>query len=62
VPIRGDPDLLTPVLGVAKQYLKAGLAEMKKHYATIDGYFSQGLGLDSATIEKLQSTFVEEKQ
>jgi protein-tyrosine phosphatase len=58
--IGGDPDLLTPVLGVEKPYLEAGLAEMKKHYGTIDGYFSEGLGLDSATIEKLRSTFIEE--
>jgi hypothetical protein len=30
---------------------------MQKRCGTIDGYFSQGLGLDSVTIEKLKSTF-----
>jgi hypothetical protein len=32
---------------------------MEKHYETIEGYFSERLGLDSATIEQLRSTFVE---
>jgi hypothetical protein len=28
---------------------------MHKRYQTIDGYFSQGLGLDAATIGKLRA-------
>ena len=57
--IGGDPDLLTPVLGVAKPYLAAGITEMQSKFGTIDGYFSEGLGLDAATIENLKTTFVE---
>ena len=57
--IGGDPDLLTPVLGVAKPYLAAGITEMQTKFGTIDGYFSAGLGLDRATIENLKTTYVE---
>jgi len=57
--IGGDPDLLTPVLGVAKPYLAAGITEMQSKFGTIDGYFSAGLGLDTATIESLKTTYVE---
>ena len=32
-------------------------AAMQKQYKTIDGYFSQGLGLDTATIDKLRDNF-----
>ena len=42
-----------PVVGVQKEYLETALGEMKERYTTIDGYFSQGLGLDAATIGKL---------
>ena len=58
--IGGDPELLTPILGVSRSYLAAGITEMKSRYGTIDGYFSDGLGLDAATIENLRTTFVEE--
>jgi protein-tyrosine phosphatase len=56
----GDPDLLTPVLGVQRSYLDAGLDEMKKRYKSLDGYFTDGLGLEAGTIEKIRSDFVEE--
>ncbi len=32
--IGGDPDLLTPVLGVAKPYLAAGIIEMQSTFGT----------------------------
>ena len=57
--IGGDPDLLKPVVGVRKEYLETALDEMQKRYKTIDGYFSQGLGLDAATIGKLRVRFTE---
>jgi len=56
----GDPDLLTPILGVQRSYLDAGLDEMKKQYGSFDGYVSDGLKLDDATIEKIRADFVEE--
>jgi len=57
--IGGDPDLLKPVVGVQKEYLETALDEMQKRYKTIDGYFSQGLGLDAATIGKLRVRLTE---
>jgi protein-tyrosine phosphatase len=56
----GDPDLLTPILGVQRSYLDAGLEEMHTRFKSIDGYFTDGLGLDAATIEKIRSDFVDE--
>jgi len=57
--IGGDPELLMPVVGVRKEYLETALDEMRKRYKTVDGYFSQGLGLDAATIGKLRVRFTE---
>jgi len=48
-----------PVVGVRKEYLETAIGEMQKRYKTIDGYFSQGLGLDRATIDKLRVRFTE---
>jgi protein-tyrosine phosphatase len=57
--IGGDPELLAPVLGVRKEYLDAAIAEMNSKYGAIDEYFATGLGVDSATIDTLRSTYVE---
>jgi protein-tyrosine phosphatase len=57
--IGGDPELLMPVVGVRKEYLATAIGEMQKRYKTIDGYFSQGLGVDRATIDKLRVRFTE---
>jgi protein-tyrosine phosphatase len=57
--IGGDPELLMPVVGVQKEYLQTALDEMHKRYETIDGYFSQGLGLDAATVAKLRAKLTE---
>lgn len=43
----GDPSLLEPVLGVRRQYLDVSLATMRTSFGTIEGYFSDGLGLDA---------------
>lgn len=55
----GDPDLLTPVVGVQKEYLDTGIDEMEKRYKTIENYFTDGLGLGSAIIDKLRSDLIE---
>jgi protein-tyrosine phosphatase len=57
--IGGDPALLDPVLGVREEYLDAAIAEMNSKYSDIDGYFTDGLGLGSATVDKLRSTYTE---
>jgi len=55
----GDPAVLAPVLGVQEEYLDAAIAEMNSKYGDIDRYFADGLGLDSATIDNLRTTFTE---
>ena len=55
----GDPAVLAPVLGVQKEYLDAAIAEMTSKYGDIDHYFADGLGLDSATIDNLRTTYTE---
>jgi len=54
-----DPELLQPVVGVQDEYLDAALDEMRKRYQTIDGYFTDGLGLDAATIQRLRDAYIE---
>jgi len=56
----GDPAVLAPVLGVQKEYLDAAIDEMTSKYGSIEGYFTDGLGLDEATIDKLRTSFTEE--
>jgi len=57
--IGGNPELLVPILGVQRPYLEAAIAEMTERYGSIEGYFSEGLGLDAAVIDGLRKTFVE---
>jgi protein-tyrosine phosphatase len=54
----GDPALLMPVLGVQKEYLNEAIAEMITRYRDIDGYFTEGLGLDAGAISSLRSTMI----
>ncbi|MFM1723061.1 tyrosine-protein phosphatase [Rhodococcus sp. PAM 2766] len=44
---------LTPVLGVEAGFLEAGLAQVMSDYGSIDGYLTEGLGLDPLTIVEL---------
>lgn len=55
----GDPDLLRPVLGVDPGYLRAALAEMDSRFGSIEGYFEDGLGIDSDRREELRSALIE---
>jgi protein-tyrosine phosphatase len=59
--IGGDPELLMPVVGVRKEYLETALDEMYRRYKAVDGYFSQGLGLDAVTIGKLRDKLTERR-
>lgn len=55
----GDPGLLRPILGVQEEYLGAALDEMRVHFGSIQGYFTDGLGMDQTMQEALHKTFVE---
>uniref|UniRef100_UPI0025B8139D tyrosine-protein phosphatase n=1 Tax=Brevibacterium sp. TaxID=1701 RepID=UPI0025B8139D len=51
----GDPEILKPVLGVDPSYLHAALDEMRRHFGSIHGYFSDGLGLDAQAQGELRA-------
>jgi protein-tyrosine phosphatase len=57
--IGGDPALLEPVIGVHEEYLAAALDEMRARYGTIEGYFDQGLGLETDVQSAIRIAFVE---
>ena len=57
--VGGDPELLRRVLGVAPEYLDSALDEMRKRYGTIEGYFSDGLGLGAEVQTALRDAFVD---
>jgi len=56
----GDPTLLEPILGVRVEYLEASLDEMRNRFGTIENYFTNGLGLDAATVAAVRMAFVED--
>lgn len=55
----GNPALLEPVLGVQASYLEAATGEMRSRYDTIEGYFSEGLGINAETQRRLWESFVD---
>lgn len=55
----GDPELLLPVFGVRREYLEVALDEMRSRFGTIEGYFTDGLGLDGNTLQALRVAFIE---
>jgi protein-tyrosine phosphatase len=55
----GDPTLLEPIIGTRVAYLEAALDEMRARYASIEGYFADGLGIDDAGRRSLRERLVE---
>lgn len=56
--IGGDPELLTPVIGVQPEYLDAARSELQDRYGSAEKYFMEGLKLSSTTIDALRSSLV----
>jgi protein-tyrosine phosphatase len=54
----GDRSVLLPVLGVQASYLKASFEEMRSSFGTIEGYFTDGLGIDAADQGELREAFI----
>lgn len=54
-----DPDLLAPIVAVRREYLEAGLAEMRDVYGTVEQYFQAGLGIGPDIQRQLRSALVE---
>ena len=55
----GDPEVLMPLVGVQNSYLDTALHEMRTRWGSIEGYFSEGLGLDGAIINQLRTSYIE---
>ena len=54
----GDPAIITAILGVEAEYLKAAFDEMRAKYGSIEGYFKDGLGIDKAGRQRLRERFL----
>lgn len=50
----GDPEMLRPLLGVEPTYLQAAFDEMVEQFGTVEGYFTDGLGLDVDVLDRLR--------
>lgn len=57
----GDVEIPRAILGVKEEYLNAAFDEMQKEYGTIENYFSEGLGIDSAKQQMLRAIFLKDK-
>jgi protein-tyrosine phosphatase len=55
----GDRAWLEPLTQVRPAYLDAALAEVRRAYASIPGYFALGLGIDEVGQRRLRDAFVE---
>lgn len=53
-----NPDLLIPLQEVREDYLAAALVQAEKDYGSLDGYLTDGLGLDAPTLAKLHAGLV----
>ncbi|MCG6941485.1 MAG: tyrosine-protein phosphatase [Thiohalocapsa sp.] len=54
----GERFIAVAVLGLKREYLEASLDEMRKQYGSIEDYFSEGSGIDSAGQEALRARFL----
>jgi protein-tyrosine phosphatase len=56
----GEESIPLAIFGAKPEYLNAAFDEMQKRYGTIENYFSQGLGIDSAAQNALRSLYLDE--
>lgn len=55
----GERSIAVAVLGVKPEYLEASLDEMQKQYGSVERYFSEGLGIDTAGQQALRARFLD---
>jgi len=51
----GDPDVLTPVLGVLPEYLDAAFDEVETRHGGVEAWFADGLGLGGDAVAALRA-------
>ncbi|BCW91093.1 hypothetical protein sos41_42720 [Alphaproteobacteria bacterium SO-S41] len=54
----GDRAIVEALYGVKPSYLDAAFAEVEAKYGSIEGYFTEGLGIDLAQQQKLREVFL----
>jgi protein-tyrosine phosphatase len=54
----GDPEVLRPFVDVREEHLAAAVEEMRRSFGDVEGYFAEGLAIDTATQRELRDTFV----
>lgn len=55
----GDGAIPIAILGVKREYLEASFDELRKRHGTIEKYFSDGLGIDAATQQRLKDVLLQ---
>ncbi|QBJ95384.1 tyrosine-protein phosphatase [Rhodococcus sp. ABRD24] len=55
----GDPTMLELVLGVRAEYLQTALAQMRQSFGSIEGYFTEGLGIDASGQDTIRTHLLE---
>ncbi len=54
-----DPSLFGPILGVQADYLDASFDQVRQSYGSFDRFLSDGLGIDSATVDALKAKLLD---
>jgi protein-tyrosine phosphatase len=54
----GDPEIAQAIFGARPEYLDAAFAEMDTRFGSIDGYFTNGLGIGPAGQNALRNRFL----
>ncbi|MEV5648513.1 tyrosine-protein phosphatase [Nocardia sp. NPDC052254] len=54
-----DPSLFDPILGVRADYLDASFDQARQSYGSVDRFLSDGLGIDSATVDALKAKLLD---
>jgi protein-tyrosine phosphatase len=54
----GPPDMVEAVISARPEYLESALDEMRRAFGDIEGYFTDGLGLDAGRMESLRGRFL----
>ncbi len=53
-----DPELWRPIFAAEPRYLEAALDQVRLSFGSIEAYFADGLGVDSAKQEALRAAFI----
>jgi len=57
----GEEEIPRSALGVRREYLEAAFDEMETRHGTIEGYFSEALGIDAAQQGALQDLYLSQE-